>query len=223
MNLLHLFVLAVMLVFSSFSSAGATDMQERELVAADGRTIKVGFSRPDGAGPFPVVIFQRGGNGSLDQYKKALPRYARNGFIAVAIDSSVSGNQVDYAADRVKLAINALKARQDVKPDKIGLWGLSNGGAASLTFVEKNKIQALVLYAPVVQRAPEAETIVGVPVLFLHGSQDTVIPDYVAKRYYEKVATVNKLVVFKLLDGKGHSWDSDVMTESIAFFKKHLK
>lgn len=201
----------------------ATEMQQTELVVAEGSTIKVGIVKPEGAGPFPVVILQRGNGGSLNQYKNALPRYARNGFLAVAIDASVGRDEVDYAADRIKLAINALKARQDVKRDKIGLWGLSNGGAASLTFVEKNKIQALVLYAPAVQRAPEAETIVGVPVLFLHGSQDTVIPDSLAKHYFEKIATVNKQATFKMLEGKGHSWDSDVMTESIAFFKEYLK
>ncbi|NJD39001.1 MAG: hypothetical protein FIA89_11875 [Geobacter sp.] len=223
MNLLHLLVLATMLVFSSFSSAGATDMQETELVSADGRTVKVGITRPDGAGPFPVVVLQRGNGGSIEQYRKALPRYARNGFLAVAINASVGREEVDYAADRIKQVIEILKTRQDVKPDRIGLWGLSNGGAAALTFVEKNKVQALVLYAPAVQRAPEAETIVGLPVLFLHGTQDTVITDSAAKSYYENVAVVNKQASFKLLDGKGHSWDSDVMTESIAFFKEYLK
>ncbi|MDD2500330.1 MAG: dienelactone hydrolase family protein [Geobacter sp.] len=201
----------------------AIEMQQAELVVADGRAINVGIAKPEGVGPFPVVILQRGNGGSLEQYKKALPRYARNGFLAVAIDLSVGRDEVDYASNRIKLVIEAIKARQDVRPDKIGLWGLSNGGAAALTFIEKNKVQALVLYGPAVQRAPEAETIVGIPVLFLHGSQDSVISDDAAKRYYEKVALVNKQVSFKLLDGKGHSWDSDVMTESIAFFKEYLK
>ena len=215
--------LAVFILLISSVIGFALEMEKTEITAPSGRKIGVGIVRPEGAGPFSAVIIQRGSGGNLDGWENALKRYAREGFMAVAIDSSVARGEFDTAAARIKATVEALQNMKDVIPDKIGLWGSSNGGAASLRYSASNSLAAVVTYGAIYTQASDAATKISSPILILHGSDDTTSSPNLAKLYFKELAEKNHNARLKILEGKEHKWDSDVMTESIAFFKEKLK
>ena len=105
---------------------------------------------PRGAGPRPAVALVLGSGARDRAYGGAGPalgrHFARNGFVCLAWDKPGVGkstgdfneqNFPDRAAEALA-AVRFLRERPDVRPDRVGLWGHSQGGmvaplAASLS------------------------------------------------------------------------------------------
>jgi dipeptidyl aminopeptidase/acylaminoacyl peptidase len=135
----------------------------RYLIAypSDGLRVTGMLNRPNGDGPFPVVILNHGyypldvyqtGNGS----KTAADYLAARGFLAIAPDFRSHAGSDDavnlFRAGHVIDTLNLIPLAQklpEAQPGKVGMWGHSNGGAITAkAIVVSDQIAAAVVYAP---------------------------------------------------------------------------
>jgi uncharacterized protein len=96
---------------------------------------------PAGTGPFPVVLFVHG-SGPIDRtmfgyYLPIMERMLRAGYAVFSWDKpgigestgQLSNTRVYHQRAQIVLdAIEVMKARPDIDPQRIGLWGISQGG-----------------------------------------------------------------------------------------------
>ena len=132
---------------------------ERVVIPAQNQQIDAAVYRPDGPGPFPVVIALHGCGGLWNKFGKPSARHAdwgerlsRQGFLVVLPDSfssrglgsqcGVSDRKVRASRERVSDA-NLVKAwaqqRSDVKPRSVSLIGWSNGGSTVLSAMRSDR------------------------------------------------------------------------------------
>lgn len=135
----------------------------RYLIAypSDGLRITGMLNRPNGDGPFPVVILNHGyypldvyqtGNGS----KLAADYLAARGFLTISPDfRSHAGSDDAINLFRAGQAIDALnlvplaQLLPEAQPGPIGMWGHSNGGAVTAKAIAvSDQIAAALIYAP---------------------------------------------------------------------------
>ena len=96
--------------------------------------LKMRLYRPDGTGPFPVVMDLHGGawnNGSLAGCKDRDEALAEAGFAAAAIDFRHAGDGYPTSFIDINYAIRWLKAHakdMNLDPDRLGISGQSSGG-----------------------------------------------------------------------------------------------
>lgn len=92
---------------------------------------------PRGRGPFPAVVFIHGsGADGRDNYRGQAQWFARQGFAALIYDKRGVGQStgdwrrvhLGELADDALAGVRMLRARRDIRPGRIGLWGGSNGG-----------------------------------------------------------------------------------------------
>ncbi len=119
------------------------------------------LNRPNGAGPFPVVILVHGyypldvyktGNGT----KLAADYLASRGFLTLSPDLRSHAESDDapnlFRSGHVIDVLNLIPLAQrlpEARPGKVGLWGHSNGGAiAAKVMVVSDQIAATLIYAP---------------------------------------------------------------------------
>lgn len=128
---------------------------------SDGLRITGMLNRPNGNGPFPIVVLVHGyypldvyqtGNGT----KLAADYLANRGFMTLSPDLRSHAGSDDapnlFRAGHVIDVLNLIPLAQklpDAKPGKIGLWGHSNGGAiAAKVMTVSNQIAAALIYSP---------------------------------------------------------------------------
>lgn len=123
---------------------------------------------------FPVIIMIRGYVDDKIYYtgvgtQKVGEYFASHGFITLAPDFLAYGESddtyVDILEDRFIRPVNILDLLASVKtlkqgsPDKIGIWGHSNGGQIAISVLEiSKKSYPTVLWAPVTKGFPESVT-----------------------------------------------------------------
>lgn len=92
---------------------------------------------PRGRGPFPAIVFIHGsGPDSRDNYRGQATWFARHGIAALIYDKRGVGESTgDWRyvgftelADDARAAVRLLRSREDIRDDRVGLWGGSNGG-----------------------------------------------------------------------------------------------
>jgi uncharacterized protein len=113
-----------------------------EITFQSGEFTLVGELRtPAGTGPFPVVLFVHG-SGQIDRtmfgyYLPIMVRMLRAGYAVFSWDKPGYGESTGQLSDtrvyhqraRIILdAIEVMKSHPDIDPDRIGLWGISQGG-----------------------------------------------------------------------------------------------
>lgn len=135
----------------------------RYLIAypSDGLRITGMLNRPNGDGPFPVVILNHGyypldvyqtGNGS----KLAADYLAARGFLTISPDFRSHAGSDDavnlFRAGHVIDALNLIPLAQllpEAQPGPVGMWGHSNGGAVTAKAIAvSDQIAAALIYAP---------------------------------------------------------------------------
>jgi len=138
----------------------------------EGKRVTGQANLPSGKGPFPVVVMLRGqvddevyftGAGTY----KAAGVFAENGFITLAPDflgfggSQTSSSDILEARFERPVTVLSLLASvgtlEQVNPEKIVLWGHSNGGQIALSVLEITKKPIpTTLWAPVTKGFPES-------------------------------------------------------------------
>lgn len=211
---------------------------------ANGRKFITAILRPQGVGPFPVVVVLHGSIGLDERFVKVAEEVAHAGFLVVigcwqAGEARTPGNALcseatpqaewvaDPAANSGKELIAVAKALPDAIPDRIGLYGMSRGGHAALWAAATGAgVRALVLDAPAHRPAinpmpPSTLEIVGkvsVPILMLHGTADKVIPVEQSREYERAARALGKTIEVVYFDGVGHT--VSVLPESQAEARK---
>jgi dipeptidyl aminopeptidase/acylaminoacyl peptidase len=133
----------------------------RELIVDGTRSIETFWMKPDGAGPFPAVVFLHGhqqpgperigGRAFVDWH--VLADFASAGLVAVAVSQPGYGGSdgpPDYCGPATQSAVRAvlqnLRARPFVDGKRIALQGISRGAVvASMVAAQDPKLAGVVL------------------------------------------------------------------------------
>jgi acetyl esterase/lipase len=105
-----------------------------------GVEVKLDIARPkNGNGPFPLFVFIHGGGwewGDKAEFRDALPRIARIGYVCASVDyRRAPACQFPAQLDDVRSAITFLcknAAKYHLDPDRVALFGGSAGGHLAL-------------------------------------------------------------------------------------------
>ncbi|MEU8072368.1 prolyl oligopeptidase family serine peptidase [Micromonospora sp. NPDC049151] len=98
---------------------------------ADGKTLAGTVFAPRAAsGPLPGLVLVHGsGNGKRSSVTPEAIAFARQGIAVLAYDKRPLDNPVySLLADDVVAAVGVLRKQPGVKPNAVGLWGISEGG-----------------------------------------------------------------------------------------------
>ena len=208
--------------------------------------------KPEGNGPFPVVVALHGASGLQDQYLEVADELSRHGFLVVAgcwqaakfpIPICAQATpQDDWVADPArnsgKELIAAARALPEARADRLALYGMSRGGHAALWAAASGApVRAIVLdgaaHSPAMA-APPPSTLglagkVSVPVLLMHGTNDYVIPVGQSREYEKAARAAGKPVVAVYFEGGGHMVSVEKATrpeaikQAVAFLREHLR
>jgi carboxymethylenebutenolidase len=184
--------------------------------------------KPAGAGPFPAVLVLHTSGGLRPPDHAYASRLADEGYVCLVPDFftpyglSQANRQQTFTthaqaiyADFVA-AIDMLKKMKEVRADRIGAVGFSNGGYWALLLAARGTVQAGVSYYGAVNGAGTDNSLHALrtaftpnssPVLLLHGAMDdTVLPRYAE---YLKSALVDAKAPheFQMYGSAGHSYD----------------
>lgn len=116
---------------------------------------------PKGDGPFPAIIFLGGSEGHDSSARDQAPRWASRGYAALGLPyySPAWGDQpqripglpkafADIPIDKLETARKWLCTRNDIKCDRIGLWGVSKG--AEMVLAGASRIDGFAAVAAIV-------------------------------------------------------------------------
>ncbi|HXF67953.1 MAG TPA: dienelactone hydrolase family protein [Burkholderiales bacterium] len=201
--------------------------------ARAGHKMLAAVFRPQGAGPFPVVVVLHGASGLQPDHLALAEEVARAGFVVVAgcwqliaSPPAAAPNpvcseappqaawQADPAANSGKELIAAARTLPGVRSDRVGLYGLSRGGNAALWAASTGaSVQAVVVDAPahlplrVDPPPPSTQSAVAglaAPTLLLHGTADRVVPVDQSREYERAARALGKPIRAVYIDGMGH-------------------
>jgi predicted esterase len=200
------------------------------------------FCKPEGAGPFPAVVFNHGGlrniiGGDPEGTCRALAEAGFVGFSPIRRKNPKMKNQIKD----VMASVDTIKALSVVQPDKIALVGFSRGALLSLIVANRRPdFKALVIMGVApghghLEREMDDLSGISAPVLLLvaendTGSKSTQDNDTVALTRSLEAAFKNanleaNLIVYPTYPGDGHQLFSEIGTywkDVIVFLKRHL-
>lgn len=166
---------------------------------------------PDEGGPRPLIVFSHGLMGHPDKFTKLLSAWARAGYLVVAPTFPLTNDRVPGAPQNVpvstsqpadvRFVIDRVLALADdpdsalhgrVDPERIGVGGLSLGGATtySVAFGEccrDERVKAVEVLAGALIPLEGAFVLDGhVPLLIAHGDQDPALRYDLARQAYDQ-------------------------------------
>ncbi|MDF2707008.1 prolyl oligopeptidase family serine peptidase [Nonomuraea muscovyensis] len=103
-------------------------------VEAEGQVLEGTVRAPLSPGRRPAMVFVSGsGNGSREEFTPQAEFLARAGVVTLAYDKRTAGynfrdRDFGLLADDVLRMVSYLSTRPDVDPERIGVWGVSEGG-----------------------------------------------------------------------------------------------
>lgn len=186
---MRFWVLLAIAAFSCIANAKATE----ELIVRNGSVeVPVEVARPQGAGPFPPLLFIHSRRGYEEEEREHVRELATQGFLVLAPDWQ-KGRLIDRwpvphdpaTEGDVEAALDALLQRADTCKGPVGIVGISRGPYYALRLAAKRPqdVAAIVSYYGHFQNpnaaeplqiysiAPEVQQI-SAPVLMLIGEQD---------------------------------------------------
>ncbi|MBI2126394.1 MAG: dienelactone hydrolase family protein [Thaumarchaeota archaeon] len=193
-------------------------------------------ARPQFDAKFPAMIIIHENAGLLDHFRDLARRYAREGYVAVAIDflSRVGGTGQDDRDNQIRQSrlkdteiqsdidstIRYLKAQPYVKGDKIGITGFCWGGRQSLiaTLRSKELAAGVPFYGfPINARPSETASINPIdlvpasttPILAHFGGNDRAIPQDQVDRFEQALKENKKDFESYTYPNAGHAFFND--------------
>ena len=190
--------------------------------------------RPPGPGPFPAIAMLHGCTGLRTPSRgiQAKPRFwaehfRDRGYVTLLVDSFTTRgidevctgrhllSPVRDRADDARGALRYLQARPDVRPDRVGLLGWSNGAAATLSVLfdggtAAQDFRAAVAFYPNCTRnypgGPDFRPYA--PLFLLVGALDDWTPAAPCVALIERARALGAPVAIKVYPGAHHSFDS---------------
>jgi len=202
-----------------------------KIEGASGRKFLTAILRPEGTGPFPVVVLLHSAGGLNRGNMSVAEDVARAGFLVVygcwqAGNRKNEGNrlcaeatpQAEWAADPAahsgKELIALARTLPGARADRIGLFGISRGGYAVLWAASTGAdVQAVVADAPAHKPTadphPTKTTLdvlsgLAAPLLIMHGTADQRTPVEQSREYERAARALGKPIVVKYFEGVGH-------------------
>ncbi len=143
---------------------------------AEGKRVDMAWTRPEGEGPFPALLFVHGHQfgeriGWVEfEENGCLARMTGRGFVAAAVSQpgyGASDGPPDFCGplsqDAVICALDHLRALAFVRPDKVGLYGFSRGAIVSGMVAARAPWLAAVTLSAGIYDLEEALPRIGVP------------------------------------------------------------
>ena len=218
---------------------------------ADGETLLGYLSRPTLPGPHPAILIVHENRGLLPHFHDITRRYAREGYVALAIDmlsrqggadSFADGNDMRAALSRIpqdqvvydgNAAVKYLQSLPYVRDDRVGATGFCFGGSIVWQMAVGNpELRAAV---PFYGSAPSLDDVAGmqVPVLGIYAGEDSRINTGVPALEAALIAQ-NKEYKFVTYPGANHAFFNDTGSryhpqaaesawmEALDWFEDHL-
>jgi carboxymethylenebutenolidase len=205
------------------------------------------LARPSANGIYPGIIVIHENRGLLPHFKDVSRRYAKNGFVALAVDmasrlggSATAGQQVgqvrpeDGVAD-LQAGLDYLKAQTFVKATALGVTGFCFGGGYTFDLAAASRdIKAAVPYYGTANRAIQQGLASTQAAVMVHyGATDTRIT---GERANVEAALQQTGRPFQVVvhEGAGHAFFNDTSgsynekaaneawTATLAWFRQHL-
>lgn len=193
---------------------------------ADGETLLGYLSRPTLPGPHPAIVVVHENRGLLPHFQDVTRRYAREGYVALAVDmlsrqggadAFADGNEMRAALSRIpqdqvvydgNAAVKWLQDQTYVRSDRMGATGFCFGGSVVWMMAVGNpELRAAV---PFYGSAPPLEDVANmqVPVLGIYAAEDSRINAGVPSLEAELMAR-QKEYKFMTYPGANHSFFND--------------
>ncbi len=194
---------------------------------ATGRRLELTLHRPEGTGPFPLVVFSHGLAGHPEKFSMLLTAWARAGYVVAApafplTNESVPGARdnwfdvADQPGDVSFVLDHLLESATDpagdwagvIDPDRIGVAGLSLGGATTYALGfnpccrDERADAAMVLSGALFPMGGPYELDGHIPLLVVHGTDDLAFAHQTA---VDAVAEASDPVWFITLEGGTHA------------------
>jgi dienelactone hydrolase len=191
------------------------------------RTLETWIFQPEGTGPFPLIVFSHGLGGHPTKFMKLLTAWATAGFVVAAPAFPLTNNTTPGFAKNwtgvgsqpgdVSFVIDEMLARNGdekdplhhlLMPDRIGVGGLSLGGATTYGVAfndccRDDRVKAVeVLSGAQLPVGGENHLDGHVPLLIMHGDKDPALPYQMEVDGYAKAKGP---VWFVTLIGGGHA------------------
>jgi dienelactone hydrolase len=151
-----LILIPLLFLVTQACGAIASIMVSYRVGAADGQAL---LCRPEGKGPFPVVVYNHGLIVDNAGYQRAARQgynlagicqaLAADGFLAFAPIRQSGPRNIPSHKEEVMRAVDYAKGLADGDPSRMALMGFSRGGLLTLMVgVERSDLKALVILAP---------------------------------------------------------------------------
>jgi carboxymethylenebutenolidase len=196
-------------------------------VASQAGPIETFVARPAAPGRYPAIILLSGIGGMQPQYRVVAEQFAEEGIVGVALNWMM--REKDPSDTVVLQDIDAcaryLKEQQYVEPERIALSGYCRGGTLALLGLgQLSHFTAGVIFHgdPFYERdkphpfdmGPEKRPVepyaladrFAMPLIWLHGADDTVVPVGQVYRFIERLNELRKEFELKLYAGTGHAF-----------------
>ena len=215
---------------------------------ANGKEVNAFIAKPEGVSKAPAVIVIHEWWGLNPHIEDIAQRYAKEGFIAVAVDlyngvttkdAKEAGNLMsalkpEEGLESLKIALDALRANPEIT--SVGVTGFCMGGTFALLLACHAKVEAS---APFYGDVPVDTTVIAklsCPVLFIGGEKDQWITVEKMNRLDAALKQYSKPGEVKIYAGADHAFFNDTRPEVhskadaenawktvIEFFNKHLR
>jgi carboxymethylenebutenolidase len=216
-------------------------------ISGDGKTELSGYcAKPEAAGPHAAVLILRGVAGPEDGYIEIANRIAGWGYLALIHGWKIRGDDPPDAPVKADLVgvMTYLRQRDDVRQDKIGVFGFCRGGVHALIVATENPdIRLIGIFHGFAFRPEQAQPglqpydliqKVHAPALIQHGTEDEQAPIEGMRRLESSVRSLGRPISFKYYDGIRHGFAvrthpgfdavaaKDSFEEAHAFVKKWM-
>lgn len=223
-------------------SAHADVNEENVSFRLKGDQLRGYLARPANVGHAPAIVLIPDVRGLYDHYRDVARRFAREGFLTLAVDLYSREGAPDLpdmpsvfrwieslpdprVLGDVRAAVEYVRARSDVQPTAVGITGFCMGGQyALMAACSIPELKACVSwygmlrYAQINERKPESPLMMahrlGCPYLGLFGVEDAIIPQADVEELGAILTREHKQFEIISYPGAGHAFFNDTRADA---------